>query len=114
MNAKFPEPVRPLAEERKKKCEQATAKEDVAERALVAEIETIEEYLPKLISLEDIPVNPEETDIIRRQFDEVSRKKTDILASAEEEDPQERLDEDSRCIDSVCLMIRGKEKWKTA
>ncbi|PWU89348.1 hypothetical protein C4B63_60g201 [Trypanosoma cruzi] len=71
MNAKFPEEVRPLAEERKKKCEQATAKEDAAERALAADIKMIEEYLPKLISLEDIPVNPEETDIIRRQFDEV-------------------------------------------
>ncbi|ESS61247.1 hypothetical protein TCDM_11173 [Trypanosoma cruzi Dm28c] len=71
MNAKFPEPVRPLAEERKKKREQATAKENAAERALAADIKTIEEYLPKLISVEEIPVNPEETDIIRRQFDEV-------------------------------------------
>ncbi|EKF98773.1 hypothetical protein TCSYLVIO_010323, partial [Trypanosoma cruzi] len=61
MNAKFPEQVRPLAEERKKKCEQATAKEDAAERALAADIKMIEEYLPKLISAEDIPVNPEET-----------------------------------------------------
>ncbi|RNC42265.1 hypothetical protein TcCL_NonESM08116 [Trypanosoma cruzi] len=58
MNAEFPEPVRPLAEERKKKCEQATAKEDAAETALAADTKTIEEYLPRLISLEDIPVNP--------------------------------------------------------
>ncbi|KAF8305040.1 hypothetical protein TcBrA4_0044340 [Trypanosoma cruzi] len=71
MNAKFPEQVRPLAEERKKKREQATANEDVAERALAAEVKMIEEYLPRLISVEDIPVNPEETGIIRRQFDEV-------------------------------------------
>ncbi|PWU99936.1 hypothetical protein C3747_213g14 [Trypanosoma cruzi] len=71
INAKFPEPVCPLAEERKKKREQATAKEDVAERALAADIKMIEEYLPRLISVEDIPVNPEETDVIRRQFDEV-------------------------------------------
>ncbi|PWU96074.1 hypothetical protein C3747_260g59 [Trypanosoma cruzi] len=71
MNAKFPEQVRPLAEERKKKYEQATAKEDAAERALAADVKMIEEYLPKPISLEDIPVNPEETDIIRHQFDEV-------------------------------------------
>ncbi|RNF08992.1 subtilisin-like serine peptidase [Trypanosoma cruzi] len=71
MNAKFPEQVRPLAEERKKKCEQATAKEDAAERALASDIKTIEEYLPRLISVEEIPVNPEETDIIRCQFDEV-------------------------------------------
>ncbi|PWU89735.1 hypothetical protein C3747_386g20 [Trypanosoma cruzi] len=93
MNAKFQEPVRPLAEERKKNCEQATAKEDVAERALAAEIETIEEYLPKLISLEDIPVNPEETDIIRRQFDEVFTQEVQTyLASAEEEQTRnERL-----------------------
>ncbi|KAF8308177.1 hypothetical protein TcBrA4_0000070 [Trypanosoma cruzi] len=71
MNAKFPEQVRPLAERRKKKREQATANEDVAERALAAEVKMIEEYLPRLISVEDIPVNPEETGIIRRQFDEV-------------------------------------------
>ncbi|KAF8275305.1 hypothetical protein TcBrA4_0139120 [Trypanosoma cruzi] len=71
MNAKSPEEVRPLAEERKKKCEQAKANEDAAERALAADIKMIEEYLPRLISLEDVPVNPEETGIIRRQFDEV-------------------------------------------
>ncbi|RNC46999.1 subtilisin-like serine peptidase [Trypanosoma cruzi] len=64
INAKFPEQVRPLAEERKKKREQATAKEDAAERALAADTKTIEEYLPRLISLEDIPVSPEETGII--------------------------------------------------
>ncbi|PWU94849.1 hypothetical protein C3747_273g34 [Trypanosoma cruzi] len=58
MNTKFLEQVRPLAEERKKKREQAKAKEDVAERALAADIKMIEEYLPKLISVEDIPVNP--------------------------------------------------------
>ncbi|RNC53643.1 hypothetical protein TcCL_ESM09012 [Trypanosoma cruzi] len=93
MNAKFLEQVRPLAEERKKKCEQATAKEDVAERALAADIEMIEEYLPKLISLEDIPVNPEETETIRRQFDEVfTQGEQTYLASAEEEQARkERL-----------------------
>ncbi|PWV10366.1 hypothetical protein C3747_70g105 [Trypanosoma cruzi] len=86
MNARVLEPVRPLAEERKKKCEQATDKEDAAERAFAADIEMIEEYLPKLISLEDIPVNPEETDIIRRQFDEVfTQEEQTYLASAEEE-----------------------------
>ncbi|ESS61146.1 hypothetical protein TCDM_11282 [Trypanosoma cruzi Dm28c] len=86
MNAKFPEEVRPLAEERKKKCEQAIAKEDAAERALAADIKMIEEYLPRLISLEDIPVNPEETGIIQRQFDEVFKQEEQTyLASAEEE-----------------------------
>ncbi|RNC39827.1 hypothetical protein TcCL_NonESM10778, partial [Trypanosoma cruzi] len=50
MNMKFLEEVRPLAEERKKR-EQAKAKEDATERALAADTKTIEEYLPKLISL---------------------------------------------------------------
>ncbi|RNF13343.1 dynein [Trypanosoma cruzi] len=86
MNAKFPEQVRPLTEERKKKCEQATAKEDAAERALVADIKTIEEYLPKLISLEDVPVNLEEKGTIRCQFDEAfTQEEQTYLASAEEE-----------------------------
>ncbi|EKF26773.1 hypothetical protein MOQ_009521, partial [Trypanosoma cruzi marinkellei] len=75
-----------LAEERKEKCEQATAKKDVAKRALVADIKTIEEYLPKLIFLEDIPVSPEETDIIRSQFDEVfTQEEQTYLARIEEE-----------------------------
>ncbi|KAF5224697.1 hypothetical protein TcYC6_0120690 [Trypanosoma cruzi] len=93
MSAKVLEPVRLLAEERKKKCEQATAKEDVAERALAADIKMTEEYLPKLISLEDIPVDPEETDTIRRQFDEVfTQEEQTYLASAEEEQARkERL-----------------------
>ncbi|PWV03605.1 hypothetical protein C3747_173g106 [Trypanosoma cruzi] len=93
MSAKVLEQVRLLAEERKKKCEQATAKEDVAERALAADIKVIEDYLPKLISLEDIPVNPEETGIIRRQFDEVFTQEVQTyLASAEEEQAhKERL-----------------------
>ncbi|RNC41646.1 putative kinesin [Trypanosoma cruzi] len=86
MNAKVPEQVRLLAEERKKKYEQATAKEDAAERALAADVKMIEGYLPKLISLEEIPVNPEGTDIIRRQFDEVfTQEEQTYLASAEEE-----------------------------
>ncbi|EKG00540.1 dynein, putative, partial [Trypanosoma cruzi] len=86
MNAKFPEPVRPLAEERKKKCEQAKAKENAAERALASDVKMIEEYLPRLISLEDIPVNPEETGIIRRQFVEVfTQEEQAYLTSAEEE-----------------------------
>ncbi|PBJ78377.1 hypothetical protein BCY84_04688 [Trypanosoma cruzi cruzi] len=94
MNAKVLEQVRLLAEERKKNCEQATAKEDAAERALVADIKTIEEYLPKLISLEDIPVNPEETDIIRRQFDEVfaQEKQTYLARLEEEKSRKERLE----------------------
>ncbi|KAF8290453.1 hypothetical protein TcYC6_0026530 [Trypanosoma cruzi] len=93
MSAKVLEQVRLLAEERKKKCEQATAKEDVAERALAADIKVIEDYLPKLIFLEDIPVNPEETGIIRRQFDDVfTQEEQTYLASAEEEQARkERL-----------------------
>ncbi|KAF8282190.1 hypothetical protein TcBrA4_0081780 [Trypanosoma cruzi] len=115
MNAKFPEQVRPLAEERKKKREQATAKENAAERALAADIKMIEEYLPRLISLEDIPVNPEETDIIRRQFDEVfTQEEQTYLARLKRKVPQGEVDEDSRCIDSVCLMTTWQRKRKIA
>ncbi|RNC38888.1 hypothetical protein TcCL_NonESM11824 [Trypanosoma cruzi] len=115
MNAKFPEEVRPLAEERKKKREQATAKEDAAERALAADIKMIEEYLPKLISVEDIPVNPEETGIIRRQFDEVfTQEEQKYLPSAEEERARkERLGRGLEVyIDSVCLMTTWQRKMK--
>ncbi|ESS55368.1 hypothetical protein TCDM_13165 [Trypanosoma cruzi Dm28c] len=116
MNAKFPEEVRPLAEERKKEREQATAKEDAAERALAADIKTIEEYLPRLISLEDIPVNPEETDIIRRQFDEVFKQEEQTyLASAEEEQARkERLGRGLEVYRQRMLDDHvAKKKWKT-
>ncbi|PWU88529.1 hypothetical protein C4B63_72g42 [Trypanosoma cruzi] len=116
MNAKFPEQVRPLAEERKKKREQAKAKEDVAERALAADIKMIEEYLPKLISLEDIPVNPEETGIIRRQFDEVFKQEEQTyLASAEEEQARkERLGRGLEVYRQRMLDDHvAKKKWKT-
>ncbi|PWU88350.1 hypothetical protein C4B63_75g96 [Trypanosoma cruzi] len=116
ISAKFPEQVRPLAEERKKKREQATAKEDVAERALAADIKMTEEYLPKLISLEDIPVNPEETDIIQRQFDEVfTQEEQTYLARLEEEwARKERLGRGlevyrQRMLDDYV----AKKKWKT-
>ncbi|PWU84172.1 hypothetical protein C4B63_250g14 [Trypanosoma cruzi] len=115
MNKKVLEPVRPLAEERKKKREQAKAKEDAAERALVADIKTIEEYLPKLISLEDIPVNPEETDIIRRQFDEVfaQEKQTYLARLEEEKSRKEKLERGLEVyIDSVCLMTTWERKMK--
>ncbi|KAH9599548.1 hypothetical protein LSM04_005543 [Trypanosoma melophagium] len=86
INTKVLEQVRMLSEERKKNGEQATLKEEAAEKAVTDDIKTIEEYLPKLISLEDIPVNPEETETIRRQFDEVfSQEKQSYLAKIEEE-----------------------------
>ncbi|PWU97405.1 hypothetical protein C3747_243g55 [Trypanosoma cruzi] len=117
MNAKFPEQVRPLAEERKKEREQAKAKEDAAERALAADIKMIEEYLPRLISLEDIPVNPEETDIIRRQFDEVfAQEEQTYLAGAEEE--RARKEKLGRGLEVYRQRMRdeyvAKKKWKTA
>ncbi|KAF8278218.1 hypothetical protein TcBrA4_0119880 [Trypanosoma cruzi] len=77
----------------------------------------IEEYLPRLISLEDIPVNPEETEIIRRQFDEVfTQEEQTYLASAEEEQARkERLGRGlevyrQRMLDDYV----AKKKWKTA
>ncbi|ORC89568.1 putative kinesin [Trypanosoma theileri] len=86
INAKVLEQVQMLSEERKKNGEQATSKEEAAEKAVMDDIKTIEEYLPKLISLEDIPVNPEETETIRRQFDEVfSQEKQSYLSKIEEE-----------------------------
>ncbi|EKG02658.1 hypothetical protein TCSYLVIO_006308 [Trypanosoma cruzi] len=117
MNAKFPEEVRPLAEERKKKCEQATAKENAAERALASDVKMIVEYLPKLISLEDIPVNPEETGIIQRQFDEVftQEEQTYLARLEEEKSRKERLGRGlevyrHRTLDDYV----AKKKWKTA
>lgn len=86
INEKVLEQLRSIAEERKQNGEQVSAKEEASEKAVVEDISTIEEYLPKLISLEDAPVNPEETENIRRQFDEVfAQEKQTYLAKIEEE-----------------------------
>lgn len=86
MNSKVLEHVRLLREERQKNGEQATSKEDAAEKAVMDDIKTIEEYLPRLIALEDVPVNPEETEMLRRQIDEIfAQEKQKYLEKIEEE-----------------------------
>ncbi|KAG5502982.1 hypothetical protein JKF63_04755 [Porcisia hertigi] len=86
INEKVLEQLRSIAEERKHNGEAVSSKEEASERAVVEDIKTIEDYLPKLISLEDVPVNPEETESIRRQFDEVfAQEKQTYLLKIEEE-----------------------------
>lgn len=86
INAKVLEQIKSLASERKQNGETVSAKEEAAERAVVDDIKTTGDYLPKLISLEDTPVNPEETENIRRQFDDVfAQEKTNYQARIEEE-----------------------------
>ncbi|AAZ10284.1 hypothetical protein, conserved [Trypanosoma brucei brucei TREU927] len=94
INAKVIDQVRMLAEERKKNGEQPTANEEAAEKAIIADVRTIEEYLPKLISLEDVPVNLEETEAIRRQFADVfaEEKKTYLARIEEEKARREKLE----------------------
>ncbi|KAK7198666.1 hypothetical protein NESM_000830200 [Novymonas esmeraldas] len=86
INEKVLEQLRSIADERKQNGESVSSKEEASERAVVEDIKTIEDYLPKLISLEDVPVNAEETENIRRQFDEVfAQEKQTYLSKIEEE-----------------------------
>lgn len=86
--------LRTMADERKQNGETVSVKEEASEKAVIEDIKTIEEYLPKLISLEDVPVNPEETETIRRQFDEVflQEKKTYLMKIEEEKARKEKLE----------------------
>ncbi|GET89352.1 hypothetical protein, conserved [Leishmania tarentolae] len=86
--------LRTIADERKQNGETVSVKEEASEKAVMEDIKTIEEYLPKLISLEDVPVNPEETESIRRQFDEVflQEKNTYLMKIEEEKTRKEKLE----------------------
>ncbi|EPY30388.1 hypothetical protein STCU_04091 [Strigomonas culicis] len=94
VNEKVLEQIRSIAEERKQSGEPVSAKEEAAETAVTDDIKTIEEYLPKLISLEDSPVNPDETESIRRQFDDVfaQEKQTYLQKIDEEKVRKEKLE----------------------
>lgn len=94
INAKVLEQIKSLADERKQNGETVTAKEEAAEKAVVDDIRTTEEYLPKLIYLEDNPVNPDETENIRRQFDDVfaEEKKAYQARINEEKSRKEKLE----------------------
>ncbi|EPY25833.1 hypothetical protein STCU_06454 [Strigomonas culicis] len=71
INEKVLDQLRSLAEDRKQSGEEPSASEKASEQAVKDDIKTIEEYLPKLITLNDVPTNAEETESIRRQFDDV-------------------------------------------
>ncbi|KAH8605777.1 hypothetical protein ERJ75_001605100 [Trypanosoma vivax] len=86
INEKVMEQLNLLNEERKKNNETTTAAEEAAEKAVMDDIKAIDDILPKLISLEDVPVNLEETEKIRRQFEETfAKEKQTYLAKLEEE-----------------------------
>ncbi|CAJ1018595.1 hypothetical protein, conserved [Leishmania lindenbergi] len=112
INDKVMKQLSSIAAERKKKGETVTSKEEASERAVMEDIKTIEEYLPKLISLEDVPVNPEETESIRRQFDEVftQEKQTYLLKIEEEKDRKEKLEKGLDAYRSRLLEVAHTKK----
>eukprot|EP00796_Vickermania_ingenoplastis_P002121 gene2121-1297_t len=86
INEKVRDQVRSLAEERRRNGDAASSKEDAAEKMILDDIDSAEKFIPKLISLEDVPVNAEEIETIRRQFTEVfSKEKAAYTAKIEEE-----------------------------
>lgn len=119
INAKVREQVRSLAEERRKNGDPISAKEEEAEKCILSDIQAVEEYIPKLISLEDTPVNLDEIESIRRQFTEVfSNEKAGYIAKIEvEKARKEKLErglEAYRHQVLVAAQERKKENFQTA
>lgn len=119
INEKVREQVRSLAEERKRNGDMASSKEDAAEKAILDDIQSVESYIPKLISLEDVPVNAEEIEIIRRQFNDVfAKEKATYTAKIEEERARkEKLERGLEAYRNRVLEAaqdRKKENYQTA
>lgn len=112
INEKVLEQLKSIAEERKQNGEAVSAKEEASEKAVVEDIKTIEDYLPKLISLEDVPVNPEETENIRRQFDEVfaQEKQTYLNKIEEEKARKEKLEKGLEAYRNRVLEVAQAKK----
>ena len=92
-NNRLLEQVRVLSEARKEAVANGAgdlADQEETEEAIKADIDSIREYLPKLISLEDVPAEPDAVEAIRRQLEEYfETQKTDYAQKLEEE--QKRL-----------------------
>lgn len=119
INDKVREQVRSLAEERRKSGDAVSAKEEKAEKCILDDIAAVKEYLPKLISLEDTPVNLDEIESFRRQFAEVfGKEKAGYLASIEEErGRKEKLERGLEAYRSKVIEAaqeRKKESFQTA
>ncbi|CCW71031.1 unnamed protein product [Phytomonas sp. Hart1] len=86
INQRILDQLRDLHGELRRNGEQISAKEAANKQAIIDDIKATEEYFPHLISLEDTPMNPEEMESIRRQFDAIFEKeKESYVAKIEEE-----------------------------
>ncbi|CAD2219684.1 hypothetical protein AGDE_05085 [Angomonas deanei] len=112
INAKVVEQINSIAKDRKENGETISAKDEASEKAVTQDIKTIEEYLPKLISLEDIPKNPDETENIRRQFEDVfTQEKQEYYKSiAEEKARKEKLEKSLEEYRKYILQIAQAKK----
>eukprot|EP00331_Platyophrya_macrostoma_P026727 CAMPEP_0176444226 /NCGR_PEP_ID=MMETSP0127-20121128/22930_1 /TAXON_ID=938130 /ORGANISM="Platyophrya macrostoma, Strain WH" /LENGTH=980 /DNA_ID=CAMNT_0017829681 /DNA_START=55 /DNA_END=2997 /DNA_ORIENTATION=- len=100
LNEKVLHQVRLLAEERKKQVGTAGSAplppedHDETEESVLEDIQTIDKYLPKLISLDDVPSDVDTTDSIRKQLDEyfAQEKATYAEKLQEERTRKEKLE----------------------
>ncbi|CCW64295.1 unnamed protein product [Phytomonas sp. EM1] len=86
INQRILDQLHDLDGELRRNGEQTSAKEAANKQAIIDDIKSTEEYFPQLILLETTPMNPEEMENIRRQFDAIFEKeKESYVAKIEEE-----------------------------
>lgn len=114
INEKVIEQINLLTEECRQEGETLSAKETAAEEAIKEDIKAIEEYLPRLISLEDHPVKPEETELIRRKFDEVFNEEKEIYAAKIESEKarKEKLERGLEAYRNRVLEVAQAKKYE--
>lgn len=98
LNEKVLQQVRLLAQERKAQTSTGGATlpedEDETEQSVLEDIQSIDKYLPKLISLDEVPADVDATDSIRKQLDEyfVQEKEAYTQKLQEERVRKEKLE----------------------
>lgn len=118
-NDKVREQVLALAEERRKNGDPTSAKDAAAEKSIMDGIKAVESYIPKLISLETIPVNTDEIESIRRQFTEffAQEKALYVARIDEEKNRKEKLERGLEAYRNRVLEAaqeRKKENYQNA
>lgn len=118
LNEKVLHQVRLLAQERKTQTQGAAGAnafpedEDETEESVLEDIKSIDKYLPKLISLDDVPADLDATDSIRKQLDEYfsQEKKAYNEKLEEEKQRKEKLEKALEVYRSKMIETQSQKK----
>lgn len=121
LNEKVLHQVRLLTQERKVQSQSAAGTavaaafpedEDETEESVLEDIKSIDKYLPKLISLDDVPADLDATDSIRKQLDEYFSQEKAAYAEKlqEEKTRKEKLERALEVYRSKMLETQSQKK----